>query len=134
LPSVRPFFEARKLTEQDLSLIQFVLMSPAYETAFKPYLESVRESMRELWLDRSQKRKDEYPDDFLAGGVASIEGLLKFFAAVTSEADFDRIHEAMGQMTSDRQYELKRQQGKVAPVVGVNQPATPEAYNPLEDF
>jgi hypothetical protein len=131
---VRRFFDARTLTEQDLSMIQFVLMSPAYEIAFKPYLENVRESMRELWLDRSKKRQDEYNDDFLAGGVATIEGLLKFFTAVCSEANFERMHEAMAGMVPERQYELKRQAGKVAPIVGVDQPAMPAPYDPMEDF
>lgn len=124
----------RRMTEQELGMIEFVLTSPAYDIAFRPYLENVRESMREKWLDRSQKRKDEYPDDFLAGGVCAIEGLLKFFAAAIHEANFDRIHDAAAEMTSERQYEMRRQQGRVRPVVGVDQPAVPEKYDPSEDF
>lgn len=115
-------------------MIEFVLTSPAYEGAFKPYLESVRDSMHSLWLDRSQKRKDEAPDDWLAGGVCAIEGLLKFFEVAIHEANFDRIHESMAEMTSEKQFELRRQQGRVRPVVGVDQRAEPEQYDPKEDF
>ena len=132
--SLRRFFEARALSEHELGLIEFVVMSPAFETAFKPYLEGVRDNMLLLWKDRSQRRKDEFPDDFLAGATCVIDDMFKFFAAVLADASYDRIHDSMANMTSDKQYELKRQQGKVAPVVGVNQPATPEAYDPLEDF
>lgn len=131
---LRQFFDARRLSEQELGMIEFVLMSPAYEGAFKPYLESVRDSMHSLWLDRSQKRKDEYPDDFLAGGVCAIEGLLKFFIAAIHEANFDRIHESMAEMVPEKQYELRRQQGRIQPVVGVDQRAEPERYNPLDDL
>jgi len=131
---LRPFFDARRLTELELGMIEFVLTSPAYETAFKPYLESVRDSMQKLWLDRSQARKDSYPDDFLAGGVAAIDGLLTFFMAAIHEANFDRIHASMAEMVPEKQYELRRQQGRIKPVVGVDQRAEPERYDPLDDI
>jgi hypothetical protein len=44
------------------------------------------------------------------------------------------MHDTMSNMTSEKQYELKRQKGEIAPVVGVNQQATPDEYDPLEDF
>jgi hypothetical protein len=131
---LRPFFDARRLNEQELGMIEFVLTSPAYEMAFKPYLQSVRDSMHALWLDRSQRRKDDYPDDFLAGGVCAIEGLLKFFAATLTETNFDRIHDSMAQMIPERNYELLRQAGKIRPVVGADQRAEPVEYKPEEDF
>src|SRR5881394_3520274 len=107
--SLRKFFEARNLTQQELGLIEFVVMSPAFEIAFKPYLEGVRDNMQTLWKDRSQRRKDEYSDDFLAGATCVIDDMFKFFTAVLADADFDRIHETMSHMTSDKQYELRRQ-------------------------
>lgn len=132
--SLRRFFEARALTPHELGLIEYVVMSPAFDVAFRPYLEGVRDNMLTLWKDRSQRRKDEFPDDFLAGATCVIDDMFKFFNAVVADADFDRIHESMSHMTSERQYELKRQQGQIAPVVGVDQQATPKEYNPLEDF
>ena len=131
---LRRFFDVRNLNDQELGMIEFVLTSPAYDMAFRPYLEEVKESMHSLWLDRSQKRKDEYPDDFLAGGVCAIEGLLKYFHAVIHEANFERVHESMAGMTNEKIYELRRQQGAVRPVVGIDQPATPAPYNRDEDF
>jgi hypothetical protein len=131
---LRQFFDARKLSEQELGQIEFVIMSPAYDSAFRPYLESIRDSMNELWKDRSQQRKDAYPDDFLAGGVCAIDGLLKYFTALLHESNFERVHASMAEMTSDRQYELQRQQGKIRPVVGVDQKAMPKQYDPLEDI
>lgn len=130
----RKVFDLRKLTEQELGCVEFVLNSPAYIDVFKPYLENVRDSMQKLWLDRSQERKDNYPDDFLAGGVAAIDGLLKFFAVVIHETNMDRVHEAMAKMTPDVQYRLRQEKGNVLPVVGVNQSPEPEKYNPAEDF
>ena len=132
--SLRQFFEARSLTEQELGLIEFVVMSPAFEIAFKPYLEGVRDNMQTLWKDRSARRKEEYPDDFLAGATCVIDDMFKFFTAVLADANFDRVHDSMSHMTSDKQYELKRQKGQIAPVVGVDQSATPPEYDPLEDF
>ena len=131
---LRQFFDARRLDEKQLGMVEFVLTSPAYEEAFKPYLEAVKDSMEQLWKDRSQRRKDEYPDDFLAGGVCAVEGLLKFFAAAIHEANFDRMHDAMASMTSEKQFEARRTSGRVQPIVGVNQRAEPEAYDPSEDF
>jgi hypothetical protein len=90
--------------------------------------------MNALWLDRSQKRKDEFPDDFLAGSIAAIDGLLKFFSMVIHETSIERIHESMATMTPDLQYTARQNAGRLKPVVGIDQSATPEEYNPAEDF
>jgi hypothetical protein len=131
---LKKFFNTRALDERELGMIEFVLNSPAYEESFKPYLENIRDSMQRQWLDRSQTRKDEYPDDFLAGGVCAIEGLLKFFSQILSETKFDRIHDSMASMVPEKQYEALRQQGRVKPIVGVDQNPLPEQYDPKEDF
>ena len=131
---LRKFFDPSRLDERSLGMIEFVLNSPAYEEAFKPYLETVRDGMQRKWLDRSQSRKDEYPDDFLAGGVCAIEGLLQVFTFFLKQTSMDRIHDSMEGMTSERQYEMRRQQGRVSPVVGVDQPTLPAKYDPAEDF
>lgn len=130
----REFFDLRGLDEQKLGQIEWVLNSPAYESTFKPYLQGVYNQMQSLWRDRSQQRKDQYPDDFLAGGVCAIEGLLKFFAIVIEETRMERVHASMEGMTPERLYERKRQAGQMRPVVGLDQRAEPEHYNPAEDF
>jgi hypothetical protein len=130
----REFFDIRQLDEQQRGSMEFVLNSPAYQNYFKPHMDGVLATMAQLWKDRSQKRKDEYPDDFLAGGVCFGEGLLKFFETVIQETSMDRIHDAMENMTPEMLYEVKRQRGLIKPVVGANQSALPERTNPEEDF
>lgn len=130
----REFFDLRKLDDRQLGFVEFVINSPAYGEVFEPYLKTVRESMNKLWLDRSQARKDQYPDDFLAGGICAIDGLIKFFNMILSETQMERIHASMSEMTPEKLYELKRQRGQLRPVVGVNQGSEPEEYNPADDF
>lgn len=137
MADLRKFFDPGQMDARTLGMIEFVLNSPAYEEAFKPYLETTSSSMERLWRDRSQKRKDEYPDDFLAGGVCAIEGLLKLFELLIAQTNMERVHEAMVVMVPDAQYEQKRVRGDVRPIVGVDQnpmPTTPAAYDPGEDF
>jgi hypothetical protein len=90
--------------------------------------------MNKMMLDRSQKRKDEYPDEFLVGGIVMIDGLLKFFALILAEVNQERVQDAMATMTPDRFYEEQRRRGAVKPVVGIDQKAEPDAYDPAQDY
>lgn len=130
----REFFDPRKLSPGTLGQMEFVLNSPAYEDAFKPYLKGVARGMEHLCRDRSQTRKDKYSDDFLYGGVCAVEGLLTFFQLMIEETDFDHIHESMASMSSEKQYDQRLKTGNVKPIVGVDQKATPDEYRPEEDF
>jgi hypothetical protein len=128
----REHFDLRKLDEKQLGMIEFVLQSPAYVEAFKPYIEGIIRGMDALWRDRSELRKQQYPDDFLAGGVTFAEGLLKFFDLILSESSMERIHASMEGMTSDQLYDAKHERGQIKPVVGVDQQALPGAADPDE--
>jgi len=130
----REMFDLRRLDSRQLGMVEFVLSSPAYIDTFEPYLRSVRESMNKMILDRTQKRKDEYPDEFLVGGIVMIDGLLKFFALILIEINEERVQDAMSSMTPDRFYEEQRQRGAVRPVVGIDQQPEPDAYRPEEDY
>lgn len=130
----REHFDLRKLDERQLGMIEYVLNSPAYGDTFEPYLRTVRESLNQLWLDRSQTRKDQYPDDFLAGGIAMIDGLLKFFTMLVAETQQERVQDALANMSGDKYYEHQRQRGAVQPVVGINQQSEPDVYRPEEDY
>lgn len=134
MSDLRQFFDTSQLDEQQLGQIEFVLNSPAYEMSFRPYLQMIRDNMHELMLDRSEKRQSLLPDDYLAGAVASIDGLLKFFTMVIHETSMERIHESMAVMTPDKQYELRQTQGRILPVVGANQSAEPDEYRPEDDY
>jgi hypothetical protein len=128
----REYFDLRKLDPLQLGQIEFVLNSPAYQESFKPYMEDILRSLSTLWKDRSQQRKDQYPDDFLAGGVTFGEGLLKFFDLLISETNMERIHQSMESMSNEQLYDHKRATGEVKPVVGLDQSAMPEQADPDE--
>lgn len=129
----RQFFDIRKLDDQSLGQIAFVLQSPAYNESFRPYLEGVLRSLDRMWKDRSRARMEEYPDDFLAGGVIFGEGLLKFFEQLISEVSIERIHASM-EFTPEEEYDMRRAAGQVKPVVGLDQPALPAPPGPEEDY
>ena len=131
---MRQFFEARRLDERLLGQLEFVFTSPAYEEGVKVYIESVRDSMQRLSRDRTTTRKDKYPDDYLAGGMDALDGLLAFVNAILLEPSAERIEEAMSNMTPEKQYEMRRQAGQVRPVVGVDQDPAPRKYDPAEDI
>ena len=130
--NLKKFFNVGTMSEEQLGMVEFVLNSPAYSDTFEPYLKSIRESMNELWLDRSQKRKDEFPDDYLAGAIASIDGLLKLFTILIHETSVERIHSAMAGESPDQQYDRHVRQGHNQPVVGINQDASPDRFEPTE--
>jgi hypothetical protein len=129
---LKRFFDVGRLDEQQLGMIEFVLNSPAYTDSFKPYLLSIRDNMNDLWLDRSQKRKDMFPDDYLAGMIAAIDGLLKLFTILIHETSVERIHSAMSNASSDQQYDQYVKDGRNQPVVGINQNAVPDRFEPTE--
>jgi hypothetical protein len=118
-------FDIRNMTEQQLGCVEFVLLSPAYVDTFEPYLRGVRNGFNELMLDRSQKRKDEFNDDFLAGGITAIDGLLSYFQHLIAETRMERIHASMENMTPDMLYAHKQERGQLKPVVGLDQSAEP---------
>lgn len=130
----RELLDLRALTDEQRGNMEFVLNSPAYADYFKPFMEGILSQMNQLWKDRSQKRKDQYPDEFLAGAVVFGEGLLKVFEMVISETNMERVHAAMENMTPELLYDMKRQRGQVRPIIGLDQPALPEPVNPAEDF
>lgn len=128
------FFEPKKLTDRQLGIIAFVLNSPAYAETFEPYLQSVRNSMNHLMMDRSQARKDMYPDDFLVGGIAVADGFLNFFRLLIEETDIEKIHASMQQADGDVLYHRRAQAGGLQPVLGANQPALPAVLAPEDDY
>ena len=131
----REFFDPRKLTNRQLGQIEFVLNSPAYVESFKPYIESILHTMNNMWRDRSRERQEKYPDDYLAGGATFGEGLIKFFDLLLRETSMERIHAAMENVTNDQLYDIRRQRGDLKPVVGLDQPASPQPVDPeAEDY
>ena len=126
-------FDIQKLDDQQLGMIEYVLLSPAYVEAFEPYLLSLRNTLAQRLLDPSKARKEEHPDDFLRGAIVAIDGLLSFFKLVVAGAQMDRIDRALNRPSPEQQYDAERKRGAHVPVLGANEPLEPE-YNPDEDY
>lgn len=130
----KEFFDLKFFDDRRLGEMEFVLNSPAYEHTFKPYITGILRGLEAYWKDRSQDRKDKYPDDFLAGGVAMSEGLLQFFEQVVKETRMERVHAAMEGITNDELYARKQARGEVKPVVGLDQSASPTKLVDDDEF
>jgi hypothetical protein len=134
MDNFRELFDPHKLNEQQLGQIEFVLMSPAYEDSFEPYLRSIRDTLAQRLLDPSKARVEEHPDNFLRGGIVAIDGLLNFFAQVIKETQFDRVTTAMNPLTPAQRYTQAQQDGKHDSILGAAEPLEPEPYDPAEDY
>lgn len=89
-----PLFDVSQLDEIELGHLEFVLNSPSWALVFDPYLRKVLKSLETRLKDPAKQRKDEYPDDFLRGEIAAIEGLLAFITKIVDETQMERIHAA----------------------------------------
>jgi hypothetical protein len=118
----KKLFNVSELDEQELGCIEFVLNSPSYSDYFEPYLLRMRASLDKNMYDRSQARKDEMPDDFIAGGVAMIDGLTIFFRKLIEETRMERIARAQGAITSTDAYDKLRADGRARGNGQVDQP------------
>ena len=122
-------FNVSSLDDNQIGHIMWVLNSPSYEDAFKPYLVNIRDNANRLMLDRTQARKEQYPDDYLAGQIHTVDGLLELFARIVSETDFERIRASQEPQTDEHEYARALAEGKIKPG-GVNI----DDYKPEEDF
>lgn len=123
-------FDISHLSEDQLGHIEYVLNSPSYDAAFKPYLVSLRDSVRHLLEDPSQARKDGYPDDFLRGEIAAVTGLIKFFDNLILQTNSQRVFDAQAH-TPEEQYDRLRATGFIR---NNGQTTAPRPSSPTEDF
>ena len=127
-------FDIRKLDSRQLGEVAYILASPAYADTLKPYILTIRDNLNTLMLDRRQVRKDELPDDFLAGGISMADGFLKFFEIIIHETSTEQILESMAAMTPDLEYARRSAAGMMKPVVGLDLEVLPDKYDPAEDY
>ena len=123
-------FDLSKLNDDELGQLEFVLNSPAFEGVFKPYLLGVIRGIERLMKDRSDARKAQYNDDFLAGQCLALEGFLAFAAGIIQSTNMARMAAAV-QMTPNEEYERLRSLGLVR---GAGQVVRPEDLTPFEEF
>lgn len=122
MADLKKVFNIGKLNDHELGCVEFVLNSPAYQDVFKPYLESMQHSLSMSMLDRGEARKKEYPDDFLAGGIVAIKGLLELFDHLVNETRIDRIDAAQQTLSATNRYDMDQRSGQHDPILGANEP------------
>lgn len=121
-------FDIRTLEDHQLGHLMFVLNSPSYLDVFEPYLRNIRESLNKKLLDPSQFRKDELPDDFIRGGISTLDGLLTLFDQLIQETEIERIARTQVEKSDEESYQDLRHEGKIKPITGIGR------YDPDEDF
>ncbi len=123
-------FDVSNLTEEELGHLEWVLNSPSYERVFRPYIMKMRESAQMMMLDRSEDRKKQYPDDFLAGQAAALMGFLKFLDGIRDHTNSQRVEAAL-QSTPDDAYERLKGLGAIR---HSGQAVSPEDVAIAEDY
>lgn len=108
-------FNVSKLSDHELGHLEFILNSPSYTDIFAPYLRSMRNSLNTKLLDPSEKRKQEYNDDFLRGGILMVDGLLQFFTRLIQETEIERVHRSQTEQTGEEQYQSLREHNSIGP-------------------
>lgn len=122
-------FNISNLDDNEIGHLMWVLNSPSYERVFRPYLISIRDGANKLILDRSQARKDKHPDDFLAGVVVTVDGLLALFTRVVNETNMEKIAESQSEQPDEVEYMKAHATGSIRP-----SGQTDNVYKPEEDF
>jgi hypothetical protein len=127
----KELFDVSNLTDDELGHLEWVLNSPSYERVFRKYLHDMSETLNKRLKDPSRERKDQYPSDFLRGGILMIDGLMTFFSQIVAETQMERVARAQGGagLNQEELYEKLRQEGKVRPAGQVE-----DAYDPAQDL
>ena len=132
-------FDTARLDDHQLGCVEYVLNSPAYLDVFEPYLRNARNHLNLQLLDRSKERKDTRSDDFLAGGVVAIDGLLSLFKKILEETKMQRIDDSMQRLSPEQKYDQAARNGEHKPILGANEGWSdwvdgPPAYDPATDY
>lgn len=123
-------FNIANIDDNQIGHLMWVLNSPSYTDVFRPYLINIRDTANRMMLDRSQKRKDELNDDFLAGQITAIEGLLTLFDRLINETNFERIRESQEPRSDEQEYASALAAGQIRGS-GVN---VADEYRPEDDL
>jgi hypothetical protein len=123
-------FNISNLDDNEIGHLMWVLNSPSYERVFAPYLRGIRDSANRMLLDRSQERKNKFPDDYLAGIITTVDGLLELFTRLVTETDMERIRESQQEQPDEVEYARAQMAGRIKPAGQVVEPE----YDPAQDF
>jgi len=128
MASFNEVFDVKTLDDFQLGHLQYILTSPSYSEVFQPYLVHMRNSLSEKLLDPDERRKEQYPCDFLRGGILMIDGLLSLFNNLIQETEIERIARTQVEMTERQHYDLIRQTGGTHPMNAIKD------YDDNDDF
>lgn len=76
-----------KLSPEAIESLRILVNFPAWSTFFLPSLKLMRENWNLRLIDRSQKRKDEWNDDYIGGCISTLDVILSMPEALLGEAD-----------------------------------------------
>jgi len=127
-------FDVANLDDHILGHLEFILNSPSYGDVFKPYLVRMRDSLAVKLLDPSRERKDQYPDDFIRGGIITIDGLVSFFERLIEETTIERLARSQRPLSGNEQYEFLRSEGRIRPITGIESERYSAEILPEEDY
>lgn len=130
MEDLKEVFSVEKLSEDELGQLEFVLLSPSYERVFKPWLLGMAKSTQELMLDRTEERKQRYPDDLLAGQTVALKSLVAFLDSLVLQINMSRVV-ASQDHTPEQEYEKMRALGWIR---HSGQAQDPEDLKAAEDF
>jgi hypothetical protein len=88
-----------------------------WEKHYVPALTTLRETWNRLLIDRSQKRKDEWNDDYIGGCIATLDAILTMPEAIIGEAD-DANNRKEEARRETKAYETRSKLGRIGPFIG----------------
>jgi len=105
--------------------VRQLLNSDAWEKFLKPALELLKVDFQNELMDPSRSRKDEHPDDFIRGCMATLDVVLHMPEAALAESDA----QAEGKERERRElrdWEIRAASGRIGPF-------TPEPPSPTDE-
>lgn len=123
-------FDISKLNDHEVGQLEFIVNSPAWSGFFRLYLIRMIQSLDRLMKDRSEERKKQYNDDFIAGQSTALEGFVKFSDGVAENTNLARMAQVQ-QMTPNEEYDRLRILGMTR---HSGQTVQPDDLIPFEEF
>lgn len=117
---IQEVFDVQTLGDEEIRQLEYILMSPSWDRVFRPYITNMSNFAKSKLFDPRQARVDEYPDDFLRGLIAALDGLSTFFDTVVSETARNRTEQIK---SVEEIYAEKVLSGAIGPAGQVNEDA-----------
>lgn len=107
---------AVRLTPGAIEAVRVLLYTTAWTEFFVPALTSMKENWALLLMDPSDRRKSEYPDDYIRGCFATIDAFLKLPEQLVAEHDQQK-EQLEREQAAMEEYRVRARLGSVGPLV-----------------